>query len=254
MIDSEAIRKLREMRLDDVVDILEAQQKDTAITIQPFDERLEAVIEYLYSQKYNQKIKGLIARARFRLRADIHDIVYDGRALDRTVVTELSACGYIKNNTNIILQGYAGSGKTHLACALGKEACIHFYSTRYIRLADLLIEYGEARDINTQKVKKVLSKYSKYKVLILDEWLMDELTADDQHFLFELMERRYDIGSTIFCTQYRKENWRNRLGADVHAEAIMDRIVHNAVWIEMGEVNMREYLAKHTVMELPEWT
>lgn len=253
MIDAEAIRKLREMNLDDVVDILEVQQNDTTITMQTFDERFEAVVEYLYTQKYNQKIKNLISRAKFRFRADIHDLVYDGRTLDRMKVTELSACGYVKNNTDIVLQGYTGSGKTYLACALGKEACIRFNSTRYIRLADLLMEYEEAKEINSQKVKKVLNKYSRYKVLILDEWLMDELSSDDQHFLFELMERRYDGGSTIFCTQYRKENWRSRLGADVHAEAIMDRIVHNAVWIEMGEVNMREYISKHSVTEIPEW-
>lgn len=77
-------------------------------------------------------------------------------------------------------------------------------------------------------------------LLILDEWLLDECTKDEQHFLFELMERRYDCTSTLFCTQYTKKDWHQRLGGGVHADAIMDRIVHNAVWIDTGPLNLRE--------------
>lgn len=75
-------------------------------------------------------------------------------------------------------------------------------------------------------------------------WLLDDLSEEEQHFLFELMERRHDGTSTIFCTQYRREDWHARLGGGVHADAIMDRIVHNAVWIETGNMNMREFYSK----------
>jgi len=70
--------------------------------------------------------------------------------------------------------------------------------------------------------------------------LTEELTKDEQHFLFELIEQRYDTGSIIFCTQYRQEDWLERLGSNVHAEAILDRIIHNSTWISMGKRNMRE--------------
>ena len=92
---------------------------------------------------------------------------------------------------------------------------------------------------------KLLKKYSSFKLLILDEWLLEDISAEEQHFLFELVERRHDSVSTIFCTQYRQENWHARLGGGVHADAIMDRIVHNAVWVDTGSMNMREYCARH---------
>ena len=84
-------------------------------------------------------------------------------------------------------------------------------------------------------------------MLILDEWLLDNLSDEEQHFIFELIERRHDTTSTIFCTQYKKEDWHSRLGGGVHADAIMDRIVHNVAWIYAGNLNMREYYSRQKV-------
>ena len=96
----------------------------------------------------------------------------------------------------------------------------------------------------------LLSNYTNFSSCILScltrcrlAWLTT-LSEEEQHFLFELMERRHDGTSTIFCTQYRREDWHARLGGGVHADAIMDRIVHNAVWIETGSMNMREFYSK----------
>ena len=117
-------------------------------------------------------------------------------------------------------------------------------STRYIRLPDLLIEYDESKFAEKSK-SKVLKKYSAYGFLIIDEWLLEDISEEEQCFLYELFERRHDLAPTIFCTQYRREDWHARLGGGVHADAIMDRIVHNSVWIETGSMNMREYCAKN---------
>ncbi len=91
---------------------------------------------------------------------------------------------------------------------------------------------------------KLLKKFSGYKLLILDEWLLNDLTELEQHFFFELIERRYDCTSTIFCTQYKCEDWHIRLGGGIHAESMMDRIVHTAAWVYSGNINMRELQAK----------
>jgi DNA replication protein DnaC len=88
--------------------------------------------------------------------------------------------------------------------------------------------------------KKVLNKFAAYKVLILDEHLIDKPTTEQMHFLLELTERRYDSSSTIFCSQYPVDERHRRMGGGAHAESVMDRIVHNAVWIQMGDVNMRQ--------------
>ena len=89
-----------------------------------------------------------------------------------------------------------------------------------------------------------LKKYAAFSVLVIDEWLLDHPDESMRSMLLELLERRYDCASTVFCTQYAKKDWHQRLGSGVHADAmILDRIVHNTVWVETGSHNMREHAA-----------
>ena len=247
MINDETKRKLRELNLNEVIAVLELQQSDISSVALPFDERIQRLVDYLYQEKYNSKIQRLMKMSKFRIpKAEVYDVYYTARGIDRSIVQELSTCQFIDRNSNVIFQGFTGSGKTFLACALGKQACKQQVRTCYIRLPDLLMEHDESTLI-TKGAVKLLKKYSSYKLLILDEWLLEDISAVEQHFLFEMIERRHDSTSTIFCTQYRQENWHARLGGGVHADAIMDRIVHNAVWVETGSMNMREYCAKNNL-------
>ena len=173
----------------------------------------------------------------------MQSLYFEGRTLNQEAVSELMTCQYIHSNHSIVLQGYTGSGKTFLACALGKEACRQQIKTRYIRLPDLLMEYGDTALVAGQQ-KRLLNKYSKVPLLILDEWLMAEISQEELHFLFELMERRSDSSSTIFCTQYSKKDWIKKLGEGVYAEAIVDRFAYTTTWIETGRTNMRKYCSK----------
>ena len=106
-------------------------------------------------------------------------------------------------------------------------------------MPDLLTLYEEA-SVSKTGVSKLLTKWANYDLLILDEFLLNDLTQPEQLFLFELIERRYDKTSTMFCTQYRMEDWHARLGGGVHADAILDRIVHNVGVVYSGRLNMRE--------------
>lgn len=245
MINDETRRKLRDLNLAEVITALEMQQHDTSHIALSFDERFQRVIDYLYQEKYNARIQRLIQLSKFRLpNAEVRNILYEGRGLNRDAIEELSTSQFVYSRTNVIFQGFTGSGKTFLACALGKQACKQRVRTRYVRLPDLLEEHDEAT-LTKKSNRQLLKRYSGYGLLVIDEWLLGDVSEDEQHFLFELIERRHDSAPTIFCTQYRQEDWHARLGGGVHADAIMDRIVHNAVWIETGILNMREYCAKH---------
>ena len=246
MMNDETKRKLREMNLNEMIQMID-QQEDTTTLSMPFDERFQYIVDFVYQEKYNSKVQGLIKRAKFRIpNADVTSLYYDNRDIDRNVMQELSTCQFIHRHTNVIFAGFTGSGKTFCACALGKQACKYGIRSRYVRIPDLLIERDEA-SLQTRGVIKLLNKYANYGVLILDEWLLDTLSEQDIHFLFELVERRYDSGSTIYCTQFGKQDWHTRLGGGVHADAMMDRIVHNAVWFETGNMNMREYQVKYNL-------
>jgi DNA replication protein DnaC len=130
------------------------------------------------------------------------------------------------------------SGKIYLGCALAKEACRHLYRTRYIRVLTLLDEFNERSDEAGGR-EKVLRKYATFKVLVLDEWLIQDLSKKEISFLFELSERRFDNTSTIFCTLYKQEDWIRSLGGGALAESIVERYRHNTIFLETGEINMR---------------
>ena len=244
VINDETKRKLRELNLSELITAMESQQNDIHSTTLSFDERMQRLVDYLYQEKYNSRIQRLMKLSKFRLaKAEVNDIYYLNRGIDKGLIQELSTCQFIGSNSNIIFQGFTGSGKTYLACALGRQACKYQIRTKYVRLPDLLVEYDEST-LLTKGTVKLLKKYTNFGLLILDEWLLEDISEEEQHFIFELIERRHNSTSTIFCTQYRKENWHARLGGEIHADAIMDRIVHNAVWVETGSMNMREYYSK----------
>lgn len=244
MINDESRRKLREMNLSEIVSGLEVQQSEPATLGFAFDDRMQRLVDYVYQEKYNAKIQRLIRSAKLRFpQADMQGILYEGRGLNRDLLGSLSSCQYIDSRQSIVLQGFTGSGKTYLACALGKQACLNQFRALYIRLPDLLMEYGDSAAI-LGGPKKLLNRYGKIPLLILDEWLVSDISDSELYFLFELMERRSDSTSTIFCTQYRKDDWIKRLGEGVQAEAIVDRYAHTAYWIETGSMNMRKYFAR----------
>lgn len=240
MMNNETRRKLEELSLSEFIQALELQEKEPTYQTLSFEERLQLIVDYTYQEKYTNKVKRLSKMAKFRYpQACIEDIYYTDRQLDRNKILSLSTCQFMNTNTNIIIDGFTGSGKTFLACALGKSACKLGYRTRYIRMPDLLQLHDEAATTVTG-VSKLLKKFEGYTLLIIDEWLIDELSRQQEHFLFELVERRHTDKSTILCTQYRIEDWHARLGGGIHADAIIDRIVNNSVHIYAGELNMRK--------------
>lgn len=171
---------------------------------------------------------------------------YEGRDLNRNTILGLGSCSFISNRTNLIINGFTGSGKTHLACAIGKEACRHLHRTRYLRMPDMLEMLNLAVQ-SGQSISSTVTKLSNYHLLIIDEWLLDIPSEQEDKYLLEIFERRYDQWPTIFCSQYKTSEWHPRLGGGVVADAIMDRIVHNAITINTGKLNMREFLAAHPI-------
>lgn len=243
ILNEETRRKLRELNLSEFIDAIELQSQGVDYSILTFEDRIKVAVDYVYQKKYNSRVQSLIKLSKFRMpNAVLNDIHYTDRGLNHQRLIALSSCQFIDMSSSIIFHGFTGSGKSYLACAIGRPACMQGIRTRYIRIPDLLILRDEA-SLAKQGISKLLNKFCSYKLLILDEWLLDNLTEEEQHFLFELIERRHDCSSTIFCTQFKKEEWHTRLGGGVHADAMMDRIVHNAIWVFSGNINMREYLA-----------
>lgn len=244
MLNEETRRKLREMYFGELVDALDLQEKQAEYLALPFDDRINLAVDYAYSAKYNAKVHRLIKATKFRIAdAVLSNIHYENRGLDKDLLLTLGTCGFVSNNQPVVINGFTGSGKSYLACAIGRQACMQGFRSRCIRVPYLMELLSEAT-LTTSGRSKLLKNFSGYRLLIPDEWLLNDLTEPEQHFFFELIERRYDCTSTIFCTQYKREDWHSRLGGGIHADSMMDRIVHTAAWVYSGNINMRELQAK----------
>ena len=202
MTNQSTIDKLIEMRLTSMADAFRNQLNDPKFKEIPFEDRFAMLVDTEYSNRKNNRLKRLIRNAGFdQPEANIMDINYtSGRKLNKNLISRLATCEYISEHRNLFITGATGCGKTYRACAFGMEACKRYFTTRYIRLPDLLIDLEIAR--SEGNYRKVLAKYTNPLVLILDEWLLLKPTEIEQKDIFELLHRRRKKSSTIFCSQY----------------------------------------------------
>lgn len=242
-MNQETLRKLREMKMGGMAELYQQQSDNKDYQDMDFDDRFNLLIDHEYDRRKSNKLNRLIKQATFNEpTAAIEDIEYHpDRNLDKDLILELATGNYIRNHHNIILMGASGNGKTWISNAFGVHACRQFYKVKYIRLPELLDELAVAKYEADGSFRKLVQKYRKIDLLILDEWLLTELSEQDVLHVLEIVEARLKRTSTIFCSQFSPEGWHSKLGQAQVADAILDRIVHDSYKILLdGEVSMRE--------------
>ena len=151
---------------------------------------------------------------------------------------KLAACDWIAERRNLLLTGASGLGKSWLACALGHKACRENLSVLYTRMprlfADLAIAHGDAR------YARLLRSLARVKLLILDDWGPEALTPEQARDLLEIVEDRYDKGSIIITSQVPVDRWHDLIGIPTLADAILDRVIHNAYRIDLAGESLRK--------------
>jgi DNA replication protein DnaC len=241
MTNESTLSKLNEMRMSAMAETYREQLRNPDYQELSFEERFSLLVDIEWSRRQNNKLTRLIKGAELRdPQASIEDIEYHpDRKLDKSQILRLASGQYIEEHHNIILKGASGNGKTYLACAFGLAACRQFYKVKYVRLPDLLDELAIARGEGI--FRKVIKKYKKVNLLILDEWLLTPLKGSQAHDLLEIIESRHQEGSTIFSSQFDPQGWHEKIGEVTLADAILDRIVHDSYDILIdGRTSMRE--------------
>lgn len=242
-MNEQTLSKLIEMKLSGMAEAYKEQALNKGFQKMSFEDRFSLLVDLEHSRRKSNKLQRLIKAATFiNSNACIEDLEYhEDRRLDKALILRLASGTYIHDSHNIILKGPTGSGKSFLATAFGISACRQFYNVKYIRLPELLDELALAKLAADGSYRKGIKKYTKVDLLILDEWLLTDLSTDEAAILLEITEARHKVGSTIYCSQIDPNGWHIKLGNETIAEAILDRIIHDSYQILLdGEVSMRE--------------
>jgi DNA replication protein DnaC len=228
MLKVPTVEKLKAMKLDAMAAAWAEQGAHPDTATLSFDERFGLLVDAEHLHRENKRLGRVLRDAKLRISgACIEDVDYDARRdLDRAVVRQLATCRWVVEHHNVLITGATGTGKSYLACALAQQACRKGYRAVYRRASRLFSELALARADGTYP--RVLAKLAKLDVLVLDDWAMAPISDAERRDLLEVLEDRYGTRSTIVTSQISYKRWHEHIADPTYADAICDRLIHNA--------------------------
>jgi DNA replication protein DnaC len=242
MLKNPTVDKLKDLKLNIMAQML--CEVDPSMNELTFEDRLGLMVEKEWINKKNNYIQRLLEKATLGLNACMEDIDYSSeRSIDKSALQQLSTCLFIEQKLNIIITGKTGSGKSYMACALGNAACRKSYRVKYYRIPELLLDIDSAK--TEHRLKKFMFKLQKNQLLILDDIGLKSYSLEESRDILEIAESRYNKGSIIISGQIPHTKWYELFPDPTIADAVMDRIIHNAYLLNLDSVkSMREVIAR----------
>ena len=232
------IDKLRQLRLTGMAEALMEQQIKPPLDMD-FEGRLALLIEREWELKENRRLKRRLSQAKLSINACVPDIDFTKeRGIKKSVILELGKGQWIRQHLNLLITGSTGCGKSYLACALANQACLDGFTVKYYRVPRLWHELTLAKAQGT--FGQWLVQMSKINLLILDDWGITAPDHEQQRDLLEILEDRYQRSSTVITSQLPVEHWHEQLNDATVADAILDRLLHNAIRVGMCGESMRK--------------
>jgi DNA replication protein DnaC len=216
------------MRLEAMAAAWSEQGSKPEIASLSFDERFGMLVDAEWTHRENKRVTTALREAKLKLSsACIEDLDYSPkRELDRAQLRQLATCRWVAEHQNVIVIGATGTGKTYLACAFAQLACRKGYRAIYRRASRLFSELALARADGSHA--RVLAKLARMDVLVIDDWAMAPVSDTERRDLLEVLEDRYGLRSTIVTSQLSHKRWHEHIADPTHADAICDRLIHNA--------------------------
>ena len=243
MLNHPTLDKLRERKLTGMKDALEEQQHMRDIEALDFEERLGLLVDREITERAGRRLKTRLRNARLREQAAIEDLDYrHPRGLDKALMQSLIGGQWIRKQLNLLITGPTGVGKTWIACALAHKACRDGFTAQYRRVSRLFDELSYAHADGRYPL--LMKKLAGTDVLVIDDWGLTKLTAAQRRDLLEVLDDRHNRKSTLVTSQLPVEHWHKIIGDPTLADAILDRLVHNAYRIQLQGESMRKHAAK----------
>jgi DNA replication protein DnaC len=238
MLNQQTIEKLHAMKLICMAEAFNEQLTQPDLDRLSFEERFGIIVDRQWTWKENYRMQRYLKQAKLKLVACVEDIDYKTpRGIDQSVMMSLISCDWIRQHQNIIITGPTGAGKTFLACALANKACREGYRTFYIRSPKLYYELAVSRGDGSYG--NLINKLARTQILVIDDLGLAPMTDSERRDLLEVIEDRHGSASTIVTSQLPIENWHEHIGDPTIADAILDRLIHNAHKIKMKGGSMR---------------
>jgi len=239
MLNEQTIEKLYAMKLNGMAKAFKEQLQHPDLSDLSFEERFSLMVDQQWTWKEDRRMNRLLSQAKLKINGCIEDIDYRApRGLQKSVILQLAACEWVRRAQNVIITGPTGVGKTYLACALANRACRMGFPAFYIRIPKLFQDLATAKADGSYT--KTLKKLTKYKALILDDLGLTPMSAQERRDLLEVVEDRHGLASTIVAAQLPFEHWHENIRDPTIADAVLDRLVHNAYKINLKGESMRK--------------
>lgn len=243
MLTHPTLEKIKALRLFGMAKAYEEQLRMTDIGELSFEDRLGLLIDREAIEKENQRLHSRLRKAKLAQSACVEDLDLKARrGLDRTLAAKLTACDWIGEGLNLIVTGPTGVGKSFLSCALGQKACREGYPVEYHRAPRLFPELRIAK--GDGRYESILRRLAKTALVILDDFGLHPMTEDARRDFLEILEDRHGKRSTLISSQIPLDRWYEAIGDPTLADAILDRLVHNAYKIELQGESMRKQTAQ----------
>jgi DNA replication protein DnaC len=238
--------QLHELRLSAFRDALREQQTNPKYNELTFEDRLALLVDHECAQRRENRIRRNIRLANFPMQAAIEDVDFSpAHGLERRLILELAQCGWVSSRHNLIVLGPTGSGKSYLASAFGVAAVRNGFTVRHHRTARLLHTLALARQDGS--LTNLLRTLAKTHLLILDDWMRDAITIQNAQDILEVLDDRFGHSSTLIASQVPVSDWHLRIPDPTLADAILDRLVHNAQRIQLEGESQRKLRSQRSM-------
>jgi len=245
MLNQQTLDKLHTLKLTGMAEAFTDQLNQPDMDRLSFEERFGLIVDRQWTWKENNRMGRYLKNARLKLNACVEDIDYKSpRGIDQSVIMSLISCDWVKRHQNVIITGPTGVGKTFLACALTNKACREGYSALYIRSTKFFYQMAMAKGDGSYG--KIINKVSRVHVLVIDDLGLAPMTDPERRDLLEVIEERHGHVSTIVTSQLPVDHWHEQIGDPTIADAILDRLIHNAHKINLKGGSLRKKYADLT--------